>query len=83
MVTDDVGEDSIEIVVIVPSVVAAVVVVRVGVIGLQGVALPSVVLVFSVSGSEFVFLWWAFTCWTWKGPIFLRLFPLSWLHRRG
>ncbi len=81
MVSDDVGEDSIEVVVVVPSIVAAIVVVGVGVVGLRGVALPSVALMFSVSASGFTFSWRTFACWAREWSIFLRLFLLPWSHR--
>ncbi len=57
MVSDGAGNDSIDVVVVVPSVESGVVVVGVGVgvIGLQGAALPSMALVLSVSGTGFAF----------------------------
>ncbi len=82
-VTDDVGEDSIDVVVVVPSVVSAIVVVGVGVIRLRGATLPSIALVFSVSGTGFSFSWWSFASWARERSIFLGLFLLSWSHRRG
>ncbi len=47
----DGGGVSIEVVVVIPQVIATIVVMGVGVVGLQGVALSSVALVFSVSGT--------------------------------
>ncbi len=52
-VADEAGDDSIEVVVVVPSVVSAIVVVDIGVVGLWGMALPSVALVLLVLGSGF------------------------------
>ncbi len=84
-VTDDMGEDSVEVVIVVPSVVATIIIVGVGVVGLRGAALPLVVLVLSVamalgsstsSGRAFVFQ-------RFKGAFLLRLFLLSWSHGAG
>ncbi len=49
LVTDDAGEDSIDVVVVVSSVVAAIVVVGVGVVRFRGMALPLVLFVLSVA----------------------------------
>ncbi len=71
MVSGDSREGSVEVVVVVPSVVAAVVVVGVRIVGLWGTALPAVAFVLSVSGAGFGFSGWTFACWAWKGSIFL------------
>ncbi len=85
MVSDGAGNDSIDVVVVVPSVESGVVVVRVGVgvIGLQGAALPSMALVLSVSGTGFAFSGRSFACWAREWSFFLGLFLLSMSHRRG
>ncbi len=83
IVTEDAGDDSIEIVVVVPAIVSTVVVVGIGVVGLRGVALPSVVLVFSILGSGFGFSGVAVVDRWFKRSLFLRLFLLSWSHRIG
>ncbi len=70
MVTDEAGEDSVEVVVVVPSIVATVVVVGVGVIGLRGAAIPFVVSVLSVA-TGFGFLSGAFACWAFKWSLLL------------
>ncbi len=84
-VTDDAGEDSIEVVIVVPSVVSAIVVVGVRVVGLWGAALPRVTLVFLVaaafgssasSGGSFFFRGF-------KRSLLLRLLLLSWSYRAG
>ncbi len=47
----DGGGVSIDVVIVVPSVISSVIVVGIGVVGLRGVALPFVVLVLSVVGT--------------------------------
>ncbi len=78
-VTDDVVDDSIEVVVVVSAVVSTIIVVRVGVIGLRGAAASFVVSVFSVPAG-FVFSGRTFACWSFKRSLFLQLFLLSWSH---
>ncbi len=68
--SDSAGDDSIEVVVVVPAVVSGVVVVGVGVVGLRGAALPSMVFVLSVLGSGFSLLGWSFACWA-RGGVYL------------
>ncbi len=79
----DVEEDSVEVIAVVPAIVAGVVVMVVRVVGLWGAALPSVALVLSVSGTGFCLSGWSVVCGWFNGSLFLRLFLLPWLHREG
>ncbi len=81
IVTEDAGDDSIEVVVVVSPVISSVIVVGVRVVGLRGAAMLFVVSVFSATGfslSGQLFVFRGF-----KRSLFLRLFLLSWSHRGG
>ncbi len=66
------GRDSIEVVVVVPSIVSAVVVLRIGVVGFWGAAIAQVMFVLASTGMLGLFV-----------PLLLRLFLLSWTHEKG
>ncbi len=82
IVMDDAGEDSVEVIVIVPVVISGVVVMVVRVVRLGGAAVFFMVSVFSVA-TGFALSSRAFACWAFKRSFLLQLFLLSWSHRAG